>query len=93
MKTDLKGLVTARIPVRLVDLSLGGARVAVEAALQEGAVHEFEFDLAGETVVTRALVKRCRSVDAGSGFEVGIEFIALGPGDEQRLKSYLETRA
>ena len=90
MKTDLKGLVTARIPVRLLDLSLGGACVAVEAALQEGAVHEFELDLADEAVVTRAVVKRCHAAPSGKGFEVGIEFVALGPGDERRLKSYLE---
>ena len=53
---------------RLLDLSTSGARLRNESALEVGSVHEFAFDLQGETVRVRAKVRHCLPQSARPAF-------------------------
>ncbi len=87
------GVARAQVPVRVHDLSLGGAHMVVSATLSEGSVHEFMLELGGEPFLATARVVRCQPLASGSGFDVAIEFTSLDPRDETRLKTYLQRNA
>lgn len=91
MKPRLRGTARAEVPARLVDLSLGGAALQLEAALGEGEIHDFALELDGDTVWVQAEVRRCRPAPRG-GYEVGVEFVGIDPRDRQRLEAYLKAR-
>jgi c-di-GMP-binding flagellar brake protein YcgR len=91
LKPRLRGTARAEVPGRLLDLSLGGALLHLQAALVEGEIHDFALDLDRETVWVQGEVRRCRPAPRG-GYEVGVEFIGIDPRDQRRLKSYLQTR-
>ena len=91
MKGRVRGTARAEVPGRLLDLSLGGARLRLQAALVPGEIHDFTLDLDGETVSVQGEVRRCRRVPRG-GFEVAVEFVGVDPRDRRRLKAYLESR-
>ncbi len=84
------GTARAQLAVRYQDLSLGGASLVVTTALEEGATHDFRLDLEDETLVVQGEVRRCRELPDGTGYEVGVRFVAMSPGDQARLESYLE---
>jgi c-di-GMP-binding flagellar brake protein YcgR len=91
LKPRLRGTARAEVPGRLLDLSLGGALLHLQAGLVEGEIHDFALDLDGETVWVQGEVRRCRPAPRG-GYEVGVEFIGIDPRDQRRLKSYLRSR-
>jgi c-di-GMP-binding flagellar brake protein YcgR len=83
------GTARAQVPARLLDLSLGGALLALATALEVGAVHDFSLQLEGEVLWVQGEVRRCRQVRP-EGFEVGIQFIGIHPHDERRLRAYVD---
>jgi c-di-GMP-binding flagellar brake protein YcgR len=91
VKPRVRGTARAEVPARLVDLSLGGAALRLDAVLREGEVHDFALDLNGETVWVQAEVRRCRP-DPSGGYEVGVQFVGIDPGDQRRLEAYLKAR-
>jgi c-di-GMP-binding flagellar brake protein YcgR len=91
VKARLRGTARAEVPARLVDLSLGGAALQLEAALAQGEIHDFALELDGETLWVQAEVRRCRPAPRG-GYEVGVEFVGIDPRDKQRLQAYLKGR-
>ena len=44
----VSGVARAQVPVRVRDLSLGGAHLVVNSSIQEGSVHEFMVGLGGD---------------------------------------------
>ena len=84
---------TARVEVsaRLIDLSLGGALLAIATPLTPGAIHDFALDLEGDTVWVQAEVRHCKPSDRGF-YHVGVEFVGIDPHDERRLGEYLGQR-
>jgi hypothetical protein len=89
----VSGVARAQVPVRVRDLSMGGAHMVVTAAIQEGSVHEFMLELAGEPFLAMARVVRCQQLASGNGFDLAVEFTSLDSRDEQRLKTYLQRSA
>ncbi len=85
------GTARAQVPARLIDLSLGGALLDLATALEIGAIHDFALQLDGQTVWVQAEVKRCYPVRSG-GYRVGVEFLGIDPHDQQRLRTYLDSR-
>jgi c-di-GMP-binding flagellar brake protein YcgR len=75
-------------PARLVDVSTSGARFRQEGALEVGSVHDFAFDLLGETIRVRARVRHCLPEERGGGYEVGVQFLAVEPRYAQRIREY-----
>lgn len=87
---SLTGTARVQIPARLLDLSVGGALLALSTSLEEGAIHDFALDLGrGETVWVQGEVRRCRPADRGPGYHVGVEFVGIDPHDTRRLREYL----
>jgi c-di-GMP-binding flagellar brake protein YcgR len=91
VKSRLRGTARAEVPGRLIDLSLGGALLHLQAALPEGEIHDFALDLDGETVSVQAEVRRCRPASRG-GHELAVEFVGIDPRDQRRLQTYLKAR-
>jgi c-di-GMP-binding flagellar brake protein YcgR len=87
----VRGTARAEVPGRLLDLSLGGALLHLQAALVEGEIHDFALELDGETLWVQAEVRRCRAAPRG-GYEVGVEFVGIDPRDQRRLRAYLQAR-
>jgi c-di-GMP-binding flagellar brake protein YcgR len=87
----VRGTARAEVPGRLLDLSLGGALLHLQASLVEGEIHDFALELDGETVSVQAEVRRCRAAPRG-GYEVGVEFVGIDPRDQRRLRAYLQAR-
>lgn len=85
----LFGVARAQVPARLLDLSEGGARLSLQAALVVGDVHDFALDLEGHVLKVRARVCRTESTGPGDGFQVGVEFVQLDPAHERLLRQYL----
>jgi c-di-GMP-binding flagellar brake protein YcgR len=79
----------AHVPARLLDLSLGGAMLALGSSLEIGAVHEFALDLGSRTLKVRGQVRHCRPADRYTGYHVGVSFIAIDPHDQELLGEYL----
>jgi c-di-GMP-binding flagellar brake protein YcgR len=86
------GVARAQSPMRVLDLSAGGAAMDMTAALQEGATHNFALDLGGETLLVRGEVVRCRPADPGPGHRIGVRFVGLDSQDQRRLQEYVRRR-
>ena len=91
MITELRGTARGQIPARLIDMSVGGALLQLSMPLEIGAIHDFALQIDGQTVWVQGEVKRCAPA-AGSGHQLGIEFIGIDPGDERLLQAYLSSR-
>ena len=79
------------VSARLLDLSLNGARLVQPVSLAVGAVHEFAFELGGETLRVRARVRHCYPAEGEPGYQVGVQFVGVEPQAEHRLQSYVKT--
>ena len=88
---ELRGTARAQVPARLLDLSVGGALLALELPLQVGAIHDFALTIEGATVWVQAEVRRS-SPAAGGGHQVAVEFLGSDPGDQRLLERYLNKR-
>jgi c-di-GMP-binding flagellar brake protein YcgR len=92
MTDSVQGTARAQVPVRLVDLSRGGALFAMGSALDVGSIHDFTLDLSGEALWVQGEVRRCRAARSGDGYEVAVEFVGIDPHDLRRLVEYLSRR-
>lgn len=81
-----EGELQMRIPLRLRNLSRGGAGILTAAPLAPGSVHEFLIELGGEAFVSRAQVRRCRPAERVGDSEIGIEFTEMSARDVSRLE-------
>ena len=88
---ELRGTARAQVPARLLDLSVGGALLSLGVPLEVGAIHDFALSIEGATVWVQAEVRRSTPA-AGGGFQVGVEFIGIDPGDQRLLQEYLAQR-
>jgi hypothetical protein len=85
-------------PARVADLSLLGCLVRTAASLVAGAVVDLRIELPDGALRTKARVAGA-SVDGDSlpgpskHFLAGLEFLALGPADELRLRAFLDNEA
>ena len=86
------GVARAQVPASFLDLSLGGALLNLGTSLQVGAIHDFALDLGGEIVSVQAEVRHCQRASQGPGYEVGVQFVGVAPGDQRRLGDYLGAR-
>jgi c-di-GMP-binding flagellar brake protein YcgR len=87
-----RGVVRAQVPVRFLDLSIGGALLVVAAPLQVGAIHDFALEILGDRIWVQCEVRHCRAAARGAGYEVGVQFIGVDPRAEKILREYLEKR-
>ena len=85
---SVSGTARAQVPARLIDLSLGGALLDLKTALDVGAIHDFALQLDNDVVWVQGEVKRCAPA-AGSGHQLGIEFIGIDPADQRLLQTYV----
>ena len=81
------GQLRGQVEALIIDLSEGGARVEMPAALEVGGLHQFALRVGGETILVQAKVRRCQP--RGPAFEVALEFVAVAPPDAARLGRYL----
>ena len=88
MNVDLRGTARAQVPARLLDMSVGGARLALAVGLEVGAIHDFALEIDGHTVWVQGEVRRSEPAGAGS-HHVAIEFIGIDPADQRLLQEYL----
>jgi hypothetical protein len=88
MNVELRGTARAQVPARLLDLSVGGALVALALPLEVGAIHDFALQIEGHTVWVQGEVRRAEPA-AGGRHHVAIEFIGIDPGDQRLLQDYL----
>lgn len=77
---------------RLLDVSASGARLRAFWALEVGSVHDFVFDLLGETIRVRARVKHCLPEERSSAYQVGVQFVNVEPAAAQRLADFARRR-
>jgi len=77
---------------RLLDVSSSGARLREDRALAVDSVHDFSFDLAGETVRVRARVRHCLPEETGSGYQVGVQFLDVEDAGARRITEYARRR-
>ena len=92
MITDIRGTARGQVSARLVDLSVGGALLHLALPLEIGAIHDFALQIDGNTVWVQGEVKRSEPASAGSGHQIGVEFIGIDPADQRLLQSYLASR-
>jgi c-di-GMP-binding flagellar brake protein YcgR len=87
------GQARAQVPVRLLDLSMGGALLVLPAPLEKGGIYDFAIDLEGDRIWVQGEVRHVRTADRGAGFHVGVQFVGIDPQDEKRLREYVDSRA
>jgi c-di-GMP-binding flagellar brake protein YcgR len=77
---------------RLLDVSASGARLRSERALEVGSVHDFAFDLLGQTVRVRARVRHCRPEEREPGYQVGVQFVGVEEAAARRIQEFARKR-
>ena len=88
----VSGEARAQFPVRVRDLSKGGADLVLNTSVEPGTVHEFMIDLAGEPFLAKARIVRCHALEKSTGHNVAVEFVQVDPRDQARLERYLAER-
>ena len=88
---ELRGTARAQVPARLMDLSVGGALLALDLPLAVGANHDFALSIDGATVWVQGEVRRCGAAPGG-GHQVAVEFVGIDPGDQRLLQNYLSRK-
>lgn len=86
---EVRGQARGQMETRVLELSLGGARLELPAPLAVGSVHDFALTLGTESVSVRAEVRRCGPT-VGGRFEAAVEFVGLAPAEAERLGRYLD---
>ncbi len=84
------GEARAQFPVKVRDLSRGGAQLVLSASVKPGTVHEFMIDLAGQPFLAKGRIVRCQALD--KAHEVAVEFVEVAARDVERLERYLAAR-
>jgi len=88
----VSGEARAQFPVRVRDLSKGGADLVLNTSVEPGTVHEFMIDLAGVPFLAKARIVRCRPLEKSTGHSVAVEFVQVEARDQARLEQYLDER-
>ena len=88
----VSGEARAQFPVRVRDLSKGGADLVLNTAVEPGTVHEFMIDLAGVPFMAKARIVRCHPLEKSTGHNVAVEFVQVETRDLVRLEQYLAAR-
>ena len=88
----VSGEARAQFPVRVRDLSRGGADLVLNTAVEPGTVHEFMIDLGGVPFLAKARIVRCKPLEKGTGHNVAVEFVEVDSRDQARLDEYLSAR-
>ena len=88
----VSGEARAQFPVRVRDLSKGGADLVLNTAVEPGTVHEFMIDLAGVPFMAKARIVRCHPLEKSTGHNVAVEFVQVEARDQVRLEQYLAER-
>jgi c-di-GMP-binding flagellar brake protein YcgR len=87
-----RGTARGEVPVRFLDLSLGGALLVLAAPLEVGEIHDFALDLDPRRIWVQAEVRHVFPAPRGAGFHVGVQFVGVNPQDERVLREYLSAR-
>lgn len=88
----VSGEARAQFPVRVRDLSRGGADLVLNTAVEPGTVHEFMIDLGGVPFLAKARIVRCKPLEKSTGHSVAVEFVEVNARDQERLEEYLSAR-
>lgn len=92
MPDEVQGTARGQVTARILDLSVGGAQLHLQASLPVGAIHDFALDLDdGHTFWVQGEVRRCEPYPP-SGYTVGIAFLGIDPHDDRRLRDWLARR-
>ena len=91
LDTSVHGTARVEIPARLIDISVGGALLAIGMPLSGGEIYDFALDVDGDSIWVQAEVRHCRASDRGY-YHVGVQFVGIDPHDERRLGEYLGQR-
>jgi hypothetical protein len=86
------GTARGQVEARVLDLSLGGALLHLNAPLADGSIHDFVLQLEGTEVWVQAEILRSRPTGRG-GHETAVEFVGIAPEHERTLRAYLARRA
>jgi c-di-GMP-binding flagellar brake protein YcgR len=86
------GALRAQLPVRVLDLSLGGGLLVSPVPFEVGAIHDFAIEVGGDAFWAQCEIRHCREADRGPGYHVGVQFVGIDPQDERRLRDYLSHR-
>ncbi len=87
-----RGTARAEVPVRFLDLSMGGALLILPAPLTVGAIHDFALELQGALVWVQAEIRHVRAAERGPGFHIGVQFVGIDPQDEKILREFVDAR-
>ena len=87
------GFVRAQVPVRFLDISMGGALLVVPSAFEVGAIHDFAIDLGRGRIWAQCEVRHCRRADRGPGYHVGLQFLGIDPQDERLLREFVQKKS
>jgi c-di-GMP-binding flagellar brake protein YcgR len=82
------GTARGQVEARVLDLSLGGALLHLNAPLADGSIHDFVLHLEEDEVWVQAEVVRCRPTDRG-GHRVAVQFVGIAPEHQRTLEQYL----
>jgi c-di-GMP-binding flagellar brake protein YcgR len=92
-------VLVAQVDGRTVDqfartrtVGLGGCGFVYPEALAVGAIVELMIALRPEAIKTLARVAYLRQRDDGTGYEIGVEFLALPPEHRRTLEDLLQAK-
>jgi c-di-GMP-binding flagellar brake protein YcgR len=88
----VSGQARVQFPVRVRDLSKGGADLVLNTSVEPGTVQEFMIDLGGVPFLAKARIVRCKPLEKATGHSVAVEFVEVDPRDQARLEQYLNER-
>jgi c-di-GMP-binding flagellar brake protein YcgR len=80
LKGQVRGEVMVFQPMTILDLSLGGAQIETEFALQVDSLHDFRLSLADRSIIFRGRIVHCHIgelTDVAAVYRTGVEFVDL----------------
>jgi c-di-GMP-binding flagellar brake protein YcgR len=92
----LQGDVTIVQPVRIIDISEGGASVEVERALALESLHDVRLALNERSAIVKARVAYCRISDIWPDhviYRAGLEFVEVSPHAREAIAAYIAETA
>jgi hypothetical protein len=87
------GEVTVVQPLRLVEMSAGGAQVELEHALAIDSLHDFRLHLGTQVVVVKGRIAHCRLHEIEPDrvvYRAGVEFVGPAPHAFEAIERHLE---
>ena len=90
---ETPGDVTIIQPMRVIEISVGGAQFEIEVPLQLESLHDCRLTLGEHVVVVKGRVAHCRIVDINPDhvvYRAGIEFIDTPPHARDLIARYMQ---